>query len=201
MTHLACADELDNERTREQIGRFHELAAELGMERSIANSAGLLAWPDARTEWVRPGLMLYGLAPFANQTGSDLGLQAAMTLTTRLIAVREIAAGEGVGYGATWRAHRSTRIGIAAIGYGDGYPRQIGSGSPVRVRDRELKIAGRISMDMIAIDLQDFAAAQVGDSVELWGKELPAERIAVCAGTIPYELVCGISQRVTVEYR
>ena len=201
MTHLACADELSNERTTAQLKRFDDLSQALGLERSIANSAGLLAWPAARTEWVRPGLMLYGLAPFANQTGAELGLQPAMTLSTRLIAVREIGAGEEVGYGGTWRAQRATRIGIAAIGYGDGYPRQNGSGSPVRVRDRELKIAGRISMDMIAIDLDDFAAAQVGDRVELWGKELAAERIAECAGTIPYELVCGVSQRVSVEYR
>jgi len=201
MTHLACADELDNPRTEVQIEKFRQIADSLALERSIANSAGLLAWPNARAEWVRPGLMLYGIAPFANQTGADLGLQVAMTLTTRLIAIRDLVAGEEVGYGSTWRAQQATRIGIAAIGYGDGYPRQIPSGSPVLVRDQALKIAGRVSMDMIAIDLTGFAAAQVGDRVELWGAGLPAEKIADCARTIPYELVCGISQRVSVEYR
>ena len=201
MTHLACADERDKATTEQQIKAFRSRVDSLGLERSIANSAGLLAWPDARVEWVRPGIMLYGLSPFTSQCGAELGLQAAMTLTTQLIAIRPVAAGEEVGYGAIWRAARATRIGIAAIGYGDGYPRQIGSGSPVRVAAREYKIAGRVSMDMIAIDLGDAVEPRVGDAVTLWGPELPAERLAECAGTIAYELVCGISQRVTVEYR
>jgi len=201
MTHLACADERDRSKTEQQVKAFRSRVDAQGLERSIANSAGLLAWPDARVEWVRPGIMLYGLSPFANQCGAELSLKAAMTLTTQLIAIRPIAAGEEVGYGALWRAAHPTRIGIAAIGYGDGYPRQIGGGSPVRVGAREFKIAGRVSMDMIAIDLEDALDVRVGDLVTLWGPELPAERLAECAGTIAYELVCGISQRVTVEYR
>jgi alanine racemase len=200
MTHLACADVVGDSRTTTQIAKFRSIADELSLERSVANSAGLLAWPDARVEWVRPGLMLYGIAPFPNQVGTDLGLKSAMTLSTRLIAVRRVAAGEEVGYGGAWRAARDLRIGIAAIGYGDGYPRQIGNGSPVWVCERELKIAGRVSMDMIAIDLEGALDARVGDNVTLWGGPLPVERMADCAGTIPYELVCGISQRVTVEY-
>ncbi len=201
MTHLACADAIDDARTNTQIARFRKIADVLRLERSIANSAGLLAWPDARVEWVRPGLMLYGIAPFSAQMGAELGLRAAMTLATRLIAIRNVAIGEQAGYGGTWQATRESRIGIAAIGYGDGYPRQLRSGAPVRVRNRELKIAGRVSMDMIAIDLEDFTDAQIGDVVTLWGGLLPVERVADAAGTIPYELVCGISQRVTVEYR
>jgi alanine racemase len=200
MTHLACADSVDDPRTSIQIAKFRALADTLGLERSIANSAGLLAWPDARVEWVRPGLMLYGIAPFPKQTGAQVGLRPVMTLATRLIALRSVTVGEEVGYGGTWRATRDARIGIAAIGYGDGYPRQVGSGSPVLVRDRELKIAGRVSMDMIAIDLEGMPDARVGDEVTLWGRTLCVEQIAECAGTIPYELVCGISQRVTVEY-
>lgn len=200
MTHLASADAMSEQSTPTQIRKFRSIADSLGLERSIANSAGLLGWEQARVEWVRPGLMLYGIAPFPNQRGSDVGLRPVMTLQTRLIAVRHVKAGETVGYGGTWHASRDIRVGIAAIGYGDGYPRQVGSGSPVRVRDRELKIAGRVSMDMIAIDLSGLEDAAVGDQVTLWGSDLPVERVAECAGTIPYELVCGISQRVSVEY-
>ncbi len=200
MTHLANADDVNDSKTAAQIAKFRAVGDSLGMERSIANSAGLFAWPEARTEWVRPGLMLYGIAPFPKQTGSELGLKPAMTLTTRLIAVRAVKAGESVGYGGAWQATRDTRIGIAAIGYGDGYPRQVGNGSPVLVHDRMLPIAGRVSMDMIAIDLEGFDDAQVGANVTLWGEALPVEQVADCAGTIAYELVCGISQRVAVEY-
>lgn len=206
MTHLACADERESARTAEQVGAFQRLTAEMGLERSAANSAGLIAWPEARMEWVRPGLMLYGISPFAQSTASALGLQPVMTLKSRLIAVRTVKAGERVGYGGAWRAERDSRIGIAAVGYGDGYPRQIGSGSPVLVNGVRCQIAGRVSMDMIAIDLAGHAqegrgAARVGDDVTLWGQGLSVEDMAHCAGTIPYELVCGISQRVSVEYR
>ena len=200
MTHLACADVVGDTRTTVQIAKFRNIADELGLERSIGNSAGLLAWPDARAEWVRPGLMLYGIAPFPKQIGSELGLRPAMTLSTRLIAIRRVAAGEEVGYGGMWRAERDLRVGIAAIGYGDGYPRQVGSGSPVLVEGRELTIAGRVSMDMIAIYLDESSDAKVGSVVTLWGGALAVEKVADCAGTLPYELVCGISQRVGVDY-
>jgi alanine racemase len=201
MTHLACADERDNSVTQAQLEKFRGIADALGLERSAANSAGLLAWPDARMEWVRPGLMLYGISPFENSEAREFDLRPAMTLLTPLIAVREVNAGEQVGYGGTWCAPRDGRIGIAAIGYGDGYPRQIASGSPVIVNNCECSIAGRVSMDMIAIDLTRSPGARVGDEVTLWGHGLSVERMAACAGTIPYELVCGISQRVAVEYR
>jgi alanine racemase len=201
MTHLACADERESAVTQTQLTKFHEVADTLGLERSAANSAGLLAWPDARMEWVRPGLMLYGISPFANVEAAEFALRPAMTLLTPLIAIRDVTAGERVGYGGTWVAKSAGRIGIAAIGYGDGYPRQIGSGSPVLVNNVDCRIAGRVSMDMIAIDLAQTPSAKVGDEVTLWGNGLPVERMAACAGTIPYELVCGISQRVAVEYR
>jgi alanine racemase len=199
MTHLACADERESPRTIEQVAKFRGIASALKLERSVANSAGLLAWPDARMEWVRPGLMLYGISPFGSGTGLDFGLKPAMTLSTRLIAIREVVAGDLVGYGGTWRAERSGRLGIAAIGYGDGYPRQIGNGSPVLVNGVRNSIAGRVSMDMIAIDLTQSLSAKVGGEVTLWGAGLPVETMAACAGTIAYELVCGISQRVAVE--
>lgn len=201
MTHLACADEPGGMQTTMQIQKFNTATAGLQVERSIANSAGLLSSPETQVEWVRPGLMLYGISPLNGDDGRAHELQPAMTLVSRLIAVREVRAGEQVGYGGTWIAKRNSRIGIAAVGYGDGYPRQIGSGSPVRLRDVEAPIAGRVSMDMIAIDVSDLRQAQVGDEVILWGRDLPVERLAKCAGTIPYELVCGISQRVAVEYR
>jgi alanine racemase len=205
MTHLACADERDSATTQAQLTKFRGVADALGLERSAANSAGLLAWPDARMEWVRPGLMLYGISPFADAKAQEFDLRPVMTLLTPLIAIRAVKAGERVGYGGTWCAPCDGRIGIAAIGYGDGYPRQIGAGSPVLVNGVECCIAGRVSMDMIAIDLTALptgnASAKVGDEVTLWGNGLPVERMAASADTIPYELVCGISQRVAVEYR
>jgi alanine racemase len=203
MTHLAVADERSDGRTLVQIRDFENAVATLpgsaGAERSVANSAAVLAWPQARADWVRPGLMLYGISPFQHESAGQLNLKPAMTLTTRLIAVGEVAPGEGVGYGAAWRATRRSLIGIAAVGYGDGYPRHMKSGSPVLVNGRKTWLAGRVSMDMIAVDITD-APAAVGDPVVLWGEGLPAEQMALHADTIPYELVCGVSQRVQVEY-
>ncbi len=201
MTHLSTADERASSQTPAQVARFRSVADALGVERSVANSAGLLAWPDARMDWVRPGLMLYGISPFSDAPAAEFNLRPAMTLLTPLIAVRTVKAGERVGYGGAWTVPMDGRIGIAAIGYGDGYPRQIGSGSPVLVNNIECRIAGRVSMDMIAIDLDPAPSAKIGDQVTLWGPSLPVERMAACAGTIPYELVCGISQRVAVEYQ
>lgn len=204
MTHLAVADERSDGRTMQQVREFEEVVSALPgsatAERTIANSAGLLAWPHARADWVRPGLMLYGISPFRHELASDLGLKPVMTLTTKLIAVGEVAAGEGVGYGAAWRATRRATIGIAAVGYGDGYPRHMKSGSPVLVNGQKALLAGRVSMDMIAVDITEVPAA-VGDPVVLWGEGLPAEQLALHADTIPYELVCGVSQRVELEYR
>ncbi|HEY6643406.1 alanine racemase [Povalibacter sp.] len=197
MTHLFGAEETGGAGTQEQIARFLGLAAGLNLERSIANSAGLIVWPEARTEWVRPGLMLYGISPLPEQESGHLGLRPAMTLTTQLIAVRRVPTGEGVGYNAIWRAGRDSLIGIAAIGYGDGYARNVGSGAPALVNGHPAQIAGRVSMDMTAIDVSDVPNARIGDTVVLWGEGVPAERVAPYADTIAYELVCGITQRVT----
>jgi alanine racemase len=204
MTHLASAEERASATAALQIAEFRaltdELAGDLQLERSVANSAGLIAWPDARLDWVRPGLMLYGISPIAGTSAAALGLRPAMTLTTQLIALRRTAAGETVGYNGIWRAPRDSLIGIAAVGYGDGYPRNMRSGAPVLVNGNEAPIVGRVSMDMIAIDLTDAPDAKVADSVTLWGRGLPIERIAPYADTITYELVCGISQRVAVQW-
>ncbi len=200
MTHLADADARDQLRTPQQLARFDALVRELNVERSIGNSAGLVAWPDARVEWVRPGLMLYGMSPFADAVAADLNLRPAMTLVTPLIAIREIKAGEEVGYGGTWRAAHDTRVGIAAAGYGDGYPRHARTGTPVYVNGQCRPLIGRVSMDMIAIDLGADSTSQSGEPVILWGQGLPAEQVASFADTIPYELVCAISQRVAMHY-
>lgn len=159
MTHFANADEPADPATREQIFRFAAVAERLGAERSFCNSAGLLARPEAHAEWVRPGIMLYGVSPLAGRTGREEGLQPVMTLRTTLIADKKIEAGEAVGYAGTWTAPTDTRIGIAAIGYGDGYPRHAPSGTPVLVKDAPARLAGRVSMDMLAINLGERLAA------------------------------------------
>jgi alanine racemase len=199
MTHFASADEPSEPATRTQIARFVAIARSLDLERSFCNSAGVLAWPEAHAEWIRPGVMLYGVSPLAGRTGKDESLRPVMTLTTRLIAVKQVPAGEAIGYAGTWRAAADSRIGIAAIGYGDGYPRHAGSGTPVLVDGKPAELAGRVSMDMLAIDLAAHPGAEVGTPVTLWGDGLPVESIASRAGTIAYELLCGITGRVHVQ--
>lgn len=196
MTHLAMAEALESQVTPRQLEAFNTATSGLAGERSIANSAGLIGWPEAHTDWVRPGLMLYGVSPMANASAADLGLRPVMTLTTRLIAVNRVRAGETVGYACRWRAERDSIIGVAAIGYGDGYPRHLPNGSPVLVNGNETKLAGRVSMDMIAIDLTDLRNVQIGAEVVLWGSGLPIERVADAAGTIGYELACRVNERV-----
>ena len=200
MTHLSAAEARSGTVALEQIDAFEQVTAGLDAERTIANSAGLILWDEARTEWVRPGLMLYGISPVPGVTAGDLGLRPAMTLTTQLISIRDVHVGETVGYNGTWQATRESRVGIAAIGYGDGYPRNMRSGTPVLVNGTETVVVGRVSMDMTAIDLTTIDA-KIGDTVTLWGEGMPAERVAPYADTIAYELVCGISQRVAVEWK
>ncbi len=199
MTHFASADEPGGPATRAQIDRFASAVQSLDLERSFCNSAGVLAWPQAHAEWIRPGVMLYGVSPLAGRTGPDEGLRPVMTLTTRLIAIKHVPAGEAVGYAGVWRAAADSRIGIAAMGYGDGYPRHAGSGTPVLVGGSPAALVGRVSMDMLAIDLEGHPEARVGTPVTLWGEGLPVETIAAHAGTIAYELLCSITGRVHVE--
>jgi alanine racemase len=196
MTHFARSDEFDCAATREQMRCFDEAVAGLGGEHSLSNSAGVLGWPQAHRDWVRPGGALYGLSAVEGQSGVDLGLEPAMTLSTRLISVKQIEAGAAVGYGGSFVAQAPMRIGIAAIGYGDGYPRHAGSGTPVLVGGRRTRILGRVSMDLLAVDLTDLAEATVGTPVVAWGRGLPIEHVAEAAGTLGYELACGITRRV-----
>jgi alanine racemase len=200
MTHLACADDSSDSCNLAQLELFDRTTRGVVAERSIANSAGLLAWPQSRAQWVRPGLALFGVSPLPGKTGEQLGLKPVMRLGTELIAIRRVAQGESVGYGAAWRASRDSRIGVAAIGYGDGYPRHLGNGTPVLLGEHRVPLVGRVSMDMITVDLTDFPMARVGDSLTLWGQGLPVEELAQMAGTIPYEMLCGVTQRVSVEY-
>jgi alanine racemase len=198
MTHFASADEHDNPLTARQLERFAELTRGQPLARSLANSAAVFAYPAAHADWVRPGLALYGVSPFAHDVGNTLGLTAAMRLISTVIAVREVPAGETVGYGGTWRAARDSRVVIIAAGYGDGLPRSLPNGTPVLVNGQRASLVGRVSMDMIALDVTGIGPAQVGDTALLWGPELPVEEVAAHAGTISYELLCGMSQRVPV---
>lgn len=196
MTHFARSDEFEADATARQIAAFE--AATQGIEgaRSLSNSAGVLGWPAAHADWIRPGGALYGLSPVAGKPGLAFGLEPAMTLSTRLIAINRIGKGEPVGYGGAYSCPEDMPIGIAAIGYGDGYPRHAAEGTPVLVQDTRVPICGRVSMDLLAIDLRGVPAAKVGDPVVLWGRGLPVEEVAAMAGTIGYELTCGITRRV-----
>ena len=199
VTHLASADDRRNPQTRRQLDAFSSATSGLAGARSIANSAGVLAWPTSRADWVRPGLMLYGVSPFPSGTGAELGLRPAMTLRTEVIAVKDVKAGETVGYGGSWTASRDTRMAVVAAGYGDGYPRSSSSGTPVLIGGRRVPLIGRVSMDMITVDVTDLPVVAVGDPVVLWGSEIPVEEVAAHAGEIAWDLLCGVSQRVPLE--
>ena len=199
MTHLACADVLDKSYTRHQLEVFEQHTLGLPGERSIANSAGMVEFTQARAEWNRPGLMLYGASPFEYEHPIEKQLKPVMELHSAIISIKEIPAGSHVGYGCQWVTDRPTRQGVVAMGYADGYPRHAKSGTPVLVNGKRASIIGRISMDMLTIDLSDIPDAQLGDSVVLWGKDLSAAEVARCADTIPYQLFCNFN-RVPVEY-
>lgn len=196
MSHFASADDPDDPLTLRQLERFEAVRAGLENPVSLANSAGLLNYPISRQDYVRPGILLYGISPLAAGSGLDHGLRPAMTLSCRLLAVNEVQAGETVGYGGRFTCPEDMRVGVAGIGYGDGYPRAIPDGTPVLLNGRRAAVAGRVSMDMITLDLRGHEDAQVGDEVVLWGEGLPVEDIARAAGMIPYELVCGVTGRV-----
>jgi alanine racemase len=201
ITHLASADMPDLPVTAEQLMVFGATTRSLAGERSIASSAALLGFPDSQADWVRPGLLLYGVSPFRGSTGADHGVRPVMTLRSQIIAVKDLVVGDQVGYGGLWTATRPTRLAIVSLGYGDGYPRSACSGTPVLVNGERAALVGRVSMDMIAIDTTDFQRKpKVGDSVVLWGEGLAIEEVAICAETIPYTLLCGINQRVAVRF-
>lgn len=196
LSHLACADDTANPATRPQIESLRALRAGRTFEASLANSAGIVAWPDARFDWVRPGTMLHGCSPLLGRSAADLGLKPVMTLETALISVARRRQGDAVGYGGEWRCPTNMTVGVATIGYGDGYPRHAPPGTPVLVNGARAALIGRVSMDMITIDLSACPKASVGDRVILWGDGLPVEEIAQSAGTISYELLCHVTKRI-----
>jgi len=214
MSHLACADDPYSKEfasfTQQQLQYLTELRGELvtaskqDVECSMAASAGILQWPDTHLDYVRPGVMLYGSSPMAGKTGEELGLLPVMTLRSRLITIRDLKAGESIGYGATYVCDRDTRMGTVSIGYGDGYPRSAINGTPVLVQTASgsvrTRMIGRVSMDMITIDLTGIDDAQIDDEVTLWGEGLCADEVARAAGTISYELFCKVTPRVEVSY-
>ena len=195
MTHLACADEPERVENTEQITLFQSIDVVGFTQRSIANSATLIAFPETHADAVRPGIMLYGVSPFADQTSTDLGLIPVMRFISAVSAIHHNPPLASVGYGGTWTSDKSSVIGIVAAGYGDGYPKHIAANTPVWVRGRKASIVGRVSMDMLTIDLTDHPEVELGDPVELWGVHVLVENIAQAAGTTAYELLCQISPR------
>jgi alanine racemase len=200
MTHMANADDRSDPKTDQQWACFETLLHRFDARGSAANSAVVMSRPEMQGAWVRPGIMLYGVSPFIDSLGPEENLRPVMTLQTKLVSVKTIPKGESVGYGATWQCPEDMPVGVAAIGYGDGYPRHAPSGTPVLVNGVEVPLIGRVSMDMITLDLRPCPQACPGDTVTLWGQGLPAERIARAAGTIAYELFTGITRRVQLDY-
>ena len=200
MTHFARADELACPATRRQREVFDRATAGLVGARCVGNSAGVLAWPSAEPEWVRPGMMLYGATPLDRSTPEGVVLEPVMTLGSALISVRHLPAGEPVGYGACFVTPHPMRIGVVAIGYGDGYPRAAGTDTPVAVNGKLTRVVGRVSMDMLTVDLTALDDARVGDPVELWGPTVPLNDVAVASATIAYELVARMPLRVPRRY-
>ena len=198
MTHFADAD--GKRGVQWQVERFKAMTQALKLPRCLANSAAILRYPEARTDWIRPGITLYGCSPFADESAAKLGLKPAMTLSSELIAVRELRAGDSVGYGCTFIADGPMRIGIVACGYADGYPRHAPTGTPVLVCGKRTRTVGRVAMDMLFADLSGIPQAAIGSPVTLWGKGLSADEVAASAGTVSYELLCAITPRVPMTH-
>ncbi|MCD6048333.1 MAG: alr [Gammaproteobacteria bacterium] len=207
MTHFSDADVQHSVKTKLQIELFQNIHRQLTekfnkpIQTSLANSAGILAWPDSHGDWVRPGIMLYGASPFSSQTATELQLQPVMTIKSCLIAIHDYPAGECIGYGGTYTCRQKTRAGVVAFGYGDGYPRAA-HGSHVLIQDQLFPVIGRISMDLLQIDLTDHPEIQLGEMATLFGENLPVEKLATAANTIAYEILCRIMRhRTGVKYQ
>jgi alanine racemase len=202
ITHFANADDEENSGLplAEQVRRFRSAAEDLPGERSICNSAADLMHPELATDWVRPGVMLYGGTP-GGKTAAEFGLRAAMTLESEIIGTQDITKGDAIGYGSRFIADKPMKVGVVACGYADGYPRHAPNGTPVVVDGVRTRILGRVSMDMLNVDLTDVPAAGVGSKVTLWGDALPIDEVASAAGTIGYELMCALAPRVKIVER
>ncbi|PCM43784.1 alanine racemase [Marinobacter sp. ANT_B65] len=201
VSHFACADDTSSTMTAAQTAVFETAtSAWPGVMKSLGNSAAHFISGQPLFDWSRPGIMLYGGSPVVGKTGPELGLEPVMSLEAPLITTRVVRAGEAVGYGRAWVAERDTRMGMVAIGYADGYPRHAGTGTPAAIDSQRIRLIGRVSMDMLAVDLSNAPDASEGDRVELWGKTVGVDEVAACAGTISYELLTGITNRVPRIY-
>lgn len=194
MTHFARADEPDTGRTEEQLAVFAQATEGLNGPASLCNSPGILAWPSAHGDWLRPGIMLYGATPFSFVQPQAEQLQPVMQLESKIIAVRELPAGEPVGYGSRFITQRPTRVGVVAMGYADGYPRHAKDGTPVLVDGQRSQLIGRVSMDMLTVDLSDLPGSSLGSTIRLWGAGLNASEVAAWADSIPYQLFCNLNR-------
>ncbi|MDI6526746.1 alanine racemase [Metapseudomonas otitidis] len=200
MSHFARADELDSDSCAQQVGVFQQARAGIEAEVSLRNSPALLGWPQVPSDWVRPGIMLYGATPFEQAHPLADRLKPVMTLESKVISVRELPAGQPVGYGARFVTERPTRVGVVAMGYADGYPRHAPTGTPVAIDGQPSRLIGRVSMDMLTVDLTDLPQAGLGSRVELWGNQVSAAEVAMHAGTIPYQIFCNL-RRVPLSER
>jgi len=200
MTHFACADELENNMTADQIAEFRKVTADLNVQHSLSNSAALLAWPESHAHWNRPGYMLYGENPLDQEHVNAKALKPVMTLISAVTSIKAIKTGESVGYGSMWTATRDSTIATVAIGYGDGYPRNARNGTPVLVNGVRVPLVGRVSMGVITVDITDQKHIAVGDDVILWGDGLSISEVASNAGTVGYELLAGMPARVPRVY-
>lgn len=197
MTHFADADGASG--VAAQLASFEALTQPFDVQaRCIANSAALIRFPEARADWVRPGIMLYGGSPFADLSAEELGLKPAMTLTSQIIGIQKLERGERIGYGFAYEATGPMTVAIVACGYADGYPRHAPTGTPVLVNGKRARLVGRVSMDMISVDVSDLRDARIGIPVTLWGEGLPADEVGAAAGTLSYELFTKLTARVPV---
>lgn len=200
MTHFACADREEAPLNVKQWQLFKPLLDKYPVIASAANSAATVHFPHAHLDWVRPGIMLYGASPVENQTAQELGLQAVMSFRARVIALQSVAAGESVGYVARWTATKDSLIAVVSVGYGDGYPCHAPEGTPVMIGSERVPLVGRVSMDMITVDVSALKEVSIGAEVELWGEQLPVDEVAAASGTISYELLCKVTSRVKRTY-
>lgn len=216
MTHLANADDKNDQTTLTQIDSFNqnievikkistelntlEINIEKSITTSIANSAGILGWPLSHSDWNRPGILLYGVSPFINELASKHNLKPVMTLKSQVISIKNLNKGDRVGYAGDYICEEDMRVGVVAIGYGDGYPRHAKTGTPVLINNKRSRLLGRVSMDMICVDLSELNDTKIYDSVILWGEGLAVEEVAEHASTIAYDLLCGVTKRVEFIY-
>ena len=196
MTHFATAD--GPQGVSEQLACFNGLTGEIRQPKTLANSAAILRHPETHADWVRPGIMLYGATPFEQEAAASLGLRPAMTLASEIIAEQTLGPGDSIGYGGMFRADRPMRVGIVSCGYADGYPRHAPTGTPVVVAGMPTRTLGRVSMDMLCVDVTAIPQAGIGSPVELWGAQVPVDAIAEASGTVGYELLCAVASRVPI---